>query len=40
MPILFNFIPLAIKLACLYWADEEALSFIKVVLYLIKSLDF
>ena len=40
VPTLFSFIPLAIKIACLYWADEQTFSFIKVVLYLIKSLDF
>jgi hypothetical protein len=40
MPTLFSFIPLAIKMACLYWAEEQTFSFIKVVLYLIKSLDF
>ena len=40
MPTLFSFIPLAIKMARLYWADEQTFSFIKVVLYLIKSLDF
>jgi hypothetical protein len=40
MPTLFSFISLAIKMACLYWADEQTFSFIKVVLYLIKSLDF
>jgi hypothetical protein len=40
MPTLFSFIPLAIKMARLYWADEQTFSFIKVVLSLIKSLDF
>jgi len=40
VPTLFSFIPLTIKMACLYWADEQTFSFIKVVLYLIKSLDF
>lgn len=40
VPTLFSFIPLSIKMACLYWADEQTFSFIKVVLYLIKSLDF
>jgi len=40
VPTLFSFIPLAIKMACLYWADEQTFSIIKVVLYLIKSLDF
>jgi hypothetical protein len=40
MPTLFSFISLAIKMARLYWADEQTFSFIKVVLYLIKSLDF
>jgi hypothetical protein len=27
-------------MACLYWADEQTFSFIKVVLYFSKSLDF